>query len=354
MSVQSRYANAPIWLARFLMLLIITMTAAAAFPHKSVTAIRAKSSEYHDTTLYRKMVSNLVEGNGYYSTVGVEHRLHGYPTSPPQVFREPTLAWFLATLRFEPIRIACLFFLAAAVAVQFYRVLLQSDLSTTGRIAFVTAASTGLGYVAAKDAAYSHEVWASLLLAMSLLLYRKNRWLPSIVIAVAACLIRELALPFLLVMAAWALSERRWCELAGWTIGVTVFSLLFALHLVSAAQIYRNGDAISEGWFALGGWQFALETTRFNVLLHNVPSPIAAFLVCCAVIGLAGARDGRAQRAAVIVSGYLAAFTIVGRTGNYYWGIMYAPILSIGLAYAPIALRDIGLRVVTHICGASK
>jgi hypothetical protein len=344
--VQLHYANMPIWFARVLVLMVIALAALAVTPHKAMTPVRANPGDYHDTVLYRTMTNNVVEGKGYYSTIGAEHRAHGYPTSPPQVFREPTLAWLLAILRFEPIRLACLLLLATTVILQLYHLLLSSNLTASGRVAFVAAASTGLGFVATKDAAYLHEVWASLLLALSLLLYRENRWLPSVVIAVSACLIRELALPYLLVMATWALSERKWHELIGWTSGIATFAVLFALHLILAAQLHRPGDAISESWFALGGWQFALETARFNILLHDAPLPITAILVCCAVVGLAGARDSRAQRAAFIASAYLAAFTIVGRPGNYYWGIMYTPMLSIGFAYAPIALRNIGLRVV--------
>jgi hypothetical protein len=59
------------------------------------------------------------------------------------------------------------------------------------------------------------------------------------------------------------------------------------------------------------------------------------------VIGLAGAEDARARRAAVIVAGYLAGFLVVGRPDNYYWGLLYAPLLPVGFLLAPAALRDL-------------
>jgi hypothetical protein len=349
MSVQSRYANAPTWLARLLLLIVAALIVLAAAPREAAISIHAKPGDYHDTALYRTMVDNVAKGKGYYSTVGTEHRAHDYPTSPPQVFREPTLAWFLAVLRFDAVRTTCLFLLAAATMFQFYRLLLRSDLNAAGRVTFIAAASTGLGYVATRDAAYSHEVWASILLGLSLLIYKADRWWPSVAIAVLACVIRELALPFLFAMAACALFERKWREVVGWIIGVVIFAMILALHLKLAAQLYRSGDAISEGWFALGGWRFALETARFNVLLHDASPIIVAFLVSCGVIGLAGARDGRTQRAALTVFGYLTALTIVGRPGNYYWGILYTPILSVGLGYAPVALRDICRRAFPRV-----
>jgi hypothetical protein len=344
MLAKSRYASSPVWLARLLIFAIVALVGAAALPHKTIVAARAGPNGYHDTALYRSMVINVSEGKGYYSTVGTEQRAHGYPTSPPQVFREPALAWFLAVLRTDAVRNACLFLFAAAIFIKFYKLLLRSDLRTGGRVTFIAAASTGIGFIAAKDAVYSHEVWAALFLSLSLLLYRDNHWWLSVMTAVVACLIRELALPFLIAMAVCASFERKWRELAGWIIGIAAFAVAFTLHLKSAAQLYRLGDPISDTWFALGGWPFALETARFNTLLHADPLPIIAFVVCCAIIGLAGARDARSQRAALIVSGYLMAFTIVGRPGNYYWGILYAPLLSIGFAYAPSALRDLSLR----------
>jgi hypothetical protein len=32
---------------------------------------------------------------------------------------------------------------------------------------------------------------------------------------------------------------------------------------------------------------------------------------------------------------------IIGRPDNFYWAIMLAPLLPIGLAFAPAALRDL-------------
>jgi len=341
MLIQSSYANAPAWLARLLVLAVIALVLLAAASHKTISPARAKPNDYHDTALYRTMVDNVAKGKGYYSTIEYEHRAHGYPTSPPQVFREPTLAYFLASLRTYTARNAALYLLAAAVMFKFYTALLHSNLSAARRIGFMAAASTGVGFVAARDASYSHEVWAALLLALALLLYRADRWWPSIVVAVVACLVRELAFPFLLVMAAWSLFEHKRREFTGWLMGIIAFTAAITLHLRAAAQLYRPGDMTSESWIALGGWPFVLETARFNVLLHGAPLPIIAFAVCCAVIGLAGATDARSQRAAFIVAGYLAALTIIGRPGNYYWGIIYAPMLPIGFVYAPVALRDL-------------
>jgi hypothetical protein len=38
---------------------------------------------------------------------------------------------------------------------------------------------------------------------------------------------------------------------------------------------------------------------------------------------------------------WLGVFLVLGRPDNVYWGFLFAPILPIGLAFAPAALRDL-------------
>src|SRR3546814_161898 len=62
-----------------------------------------------------------------------------------------------------------------------------------------------------------HEGWAALLIALSLALYRKDRWWPSVVLALLALMIRELALPFVLLMGGLALLSLNWREFFAWS-----------------------------------------------------------------------------------------------------------------------------------------
>ena len=41
----------------------------------------------------------------------------------------------------------------------------------------------------------------------------------------------------------------------------------------------------------------------------------------------------------LIVWGYSLAFLFVGRSDNGYWGLIYGPLMSISLVFAPMALR---------------
>jgi hypothetical protein len=100
----------------------------------------------------------------------------------------------------------------------------------------------------------------------------------------------------------------------------------------------------SPGWLYAGGLGFVLSTARWNVLLHDAPNPIVALGASLALLGLFGSRDLRATRAGLIAGGYMLAYAFIGRPDNNFWGLLYAPFLSIGFVLAPAALRDLFAR----------
>jgi len=236
----------------------------------------------------------------------------------------------LAILRFDSIRLMALGLAYSASIIVLYRELLAAGKPLPARIGILAVAVTGLSVAGATDAVYWHEVWAALLIAISLLCYQPARWWPAVLCGLFACLVREIALPYLLVMALFALREKRWKEFGAWMCATALFAVAYTAHLRTAATLYRQGDIVSASWLGFGGWNFAIATAKWNILLHPLPYPLIASAICLGVLGLAGARDGRARRAALTVAGYVIGLTIFGRPDNYYWGILYAPLLPLG------------------------
>jgi hypothetical protein len=76
-----------------------------------------------------------------------------------------------------------------------------------------------------------------------------------------------------------------------------------------------------------------------NVFLMGVPLWITAIVLPLSILGLIDAPRETAQRVGFTFGLYLLAFSIVGAPFNYYWGFLTAPLLAIGLAGAPRALR---------------
>jgi hypothetical protein len=340
------YARMPGWASRVLLALVLLLTILPARPHPPLHIPGERdwgqaSPESYDVKLYKKIVADIVRGRSYYEAAAAEQRAFHYPTSPPEVFRLPTLAWILAGLHYYAFALGLLLGLYGVVIAQFYRELIAAGASLSERILSVAVATTGLSIVGVAEGAYWHEVWAAVLVALALLSYRADRWWPAVLLGSIACLIRELAMPFLFVMAGFALCEKRWAQFAAWLAAILLVAAAFAAHIQAAAGLHRPGDLVSASWLGFGGWDFAIATAKWNILLHALPYPLIALAVCLGVIGLAGARDDRARRAAVIVAGYLIGFLVFGRPDNFYWGVLYAPLLPVGFLLAPSALGDL-------------
>jgi len=340
------YSRLPAWAARAILALALVLTVLPALPHPALYIPGERqagepSREGQDTILYEKVVADIERGQGYYEAAAAEHRLLHYPTSPPQVFRLPTLAWMLAGLHFYVLQLAVLLVLYGAVLVLLYRELLGARTSMVTRITAIAVLATGLSIIGLGKVVYWHEVWAALLIAISLLSYRSFRWWPSVFFGLLACLIREIAMPCLFVMAGFAFYEGRRTQALAWLGAMLLVAAAFGLHIYMAAGLHRPDDLVSPGWLGLYGWDFAIATAKWNILLHALPYPLIALALCMGVIGLAGAQDERARRAAAIVAGYLTAFLVVGRPDNYYWGLLYTPLLPVGFLLVPAALRDL-------------
>lgn len=337
------FAAMPRWVAVGLLLVVVSLVGLSTLG----PAPSAGPEGFDDKGLYRAVTDRVIAGETYYSAAAREHRVHHYPTSPAQVFREPTLTWTMAALRLEPLRRGALVALCFAAVVALDMALVRNRL-TGGMPTLIRLMLLSTGLVSSwwPDSPFMHECWAGLLIALSLGLYRPGAWGWSLAFAFVACLFRELALPFLGVMLLFALIERRAAEAMAWAFAGVAFCLLYALHLSLAAGLGAPGDRVSPGWVAIGGWPFVLEAARRNLLLILSPRPIVAAGFLIALLGLAGRRNAWASRAALTVGGYSAAFLFVGRAENAYWGILFAPLLPLGFILAPAPLRDMGRALV--------
>lgn len=338
----TNFAQWPAWAARALLAAMAGLVILAALPQGGGKS----SATYDDKRLYRAVTERVMAGQDYYPAAAAEHRAHGYPTAPAQVFRAPTLAWVTAALGTDTVRRTVLIGLSLAALLALHGALVRAGVGARTALWSMPLVATAFAISTARGSIFLHEVWAGALIALSLAAWRPGRWGAAVALGFAACLFRELALPYLWAMAAFALWDRRWRELAAWVAATGVFIGLFALHLHRAAAEHLPGDIVSAGWVRLGGWTFVLETARRNLMLIWASAPVVAFAVCLGLLGLAGWRSGWTGRAALVVGGYMAAFAVVGRPDNAYWGILYAPLLPLGWLLAPAALRDLASRAL--------
>jgi hypothetical protein len=84
-------------------------------------------------------------------------------------------------------------------------------------------------------------------------------------------------------------------------------------------------------WVSGGGWCYVLKTTRTNLLFSYLPLAVLAPVISVIWAGLWVWPDHRTRRIAVVVTVYFLAFALVGRPDNFYWGLMVAPLVPLGL-----------------------
>ena len=292
-----------------------------------------------DAALYRQITQRVARGAGYYQAVAVEHRASFYPLKPYTAVRPPPLTAIMAAVG-PDIADALLRLLAIGAAAATV-IRLAPLMRAPYREAAILLSATSAGAFVQSGMWVWHEVWAGLLITLALACRTDRHWRASLAFGFAAASIRELAFPFLLVMgvAAWIGGNRR--EARDWMLAAAVVLAMLALHWTMVARIALPSDVTSPGWLALGGWRFDLTLARQSSLLMALPAWAAAAVVPFALLGWAARPGGYAARVGALLGLWLMTFLVMGRPDNAYWGFLFAPILPVGLAFAPAALHDL-------------
>jgi hypothetical protein len=313
-----------------------------------VTSLAAKPITRRDSTndagLYARVIDRVRAGESYYSATVSEQRLGGYPLRPFVAVRPPLLTLSMAKLPTAESRRAAVGLLAILTFGAWAWRLLALRLEPLKFTLALIALASGIVPAFASQAYLFHEVWAGLLVALSLAVYRRNAWAPSLAIGLLAVLTRELAFPYLGVMAMFAVFERRWGEAAAWIVAMAVFAVALGLHAAAVGATTTLADPASQGWLGLDGLAGALRTAQWNVLGQLAPKGTIALLFPLALLGLLGWPDERGSRAAFLVFGYAAGFCVVGRPDTSYWGLLIAPLWPLGLITAGPALKTLMAR----------
>ncbi|HWU03393.1 MAG TPA: hypothetical protein VN222_11705 [Novosphingobium sp.] len=320
----------------------------AAKPPSLVVARNAARERVRDDDLklYDTAIARISRGENYYSFIVAEHRRAHYPVRPGVAVRLPTLAYLDAWMGVNgdapaPLAMLAAVALMGAVIRAWHRRLGEEACSERQRL-FGTAlmflgASLGLN----RYYFVLHELWAGMLIALSLGLHRPGRWWGAWAAAALALAIREHSLPYVLLMLAMAGWRRNWREAAAWGLLVVGFGagLAWHLHLI-AAQVLPS-DPVGPSWLALrglGGW---LSDVVLSSNLRFLPHWLAGPLVVLMMVGWAGWRSPCGLTATLLFAGYGVLFAIAGRNDNFYWGAMIAPAMFVGLAFAPMAIGSL-------------
>ncbi len=314
--------------------------APATLPAAGVESAIAAGQHDTDLQLYDRIAERVRAGENYYEVAVDEQRARDFPVRPGLAVRLPTLAYLYALVgQWGLMALAALLAIATLVSWH-YR--LRDVPGGPGRLRYlllllVIGAASGFKphYLAL------HEVWAGMLIALSLGLYRPRHWGWALLVAALALAIRELALPFALLMGTLAWMRGNRGETAAWVGLVLVFGAALALHLLMVAQVTTPADAASPGWFALrglGGWTANIVLSS---PLYLLPNWLAAPLALLPLLGWAGWKSWFGVTGFLLCLGYGVAFMIAGRDNNFYWALIVMPVWFVGFAFVPRAFASL-------------
>lgn len=299
-----------------------------------------------DLALYDRAIERIRNGESYYQFIVAEHRLAHYPVRPGLAVRLPTLAYIDAWLG-VPGQFAAAIALLVAVLIAWWRKLGEEPGDQRRRRLAIALLALGASLGLNRDFFVLHELWAGMLLALSFGLHRvksavsPGKWGWSLAVAALALAIRELSLPFVLLMAAMAFwrGDRR--EGFAWTGLAALFLTVLAWHLHIIAGQTSPSDPLSASWLEMRGLTGWLSNVALSSNVRSLPHWLAGPLVMLAIFGWAGWRSAAGAFATLLYLGYGLAFMIAGRGDNYYWGFMVAPAMFVGLAFVPMGLKSL-------------
>ncbi len=298
------------------------------------------SARNDDLRLYRKITQRVTGGENYYAAVAAEHRTNNYPLRPFVTVRLPTLVLISAALGTAAMYIL-LAMLAVATLLAWWRQLDGAFADSGRRISAVMLLVAGLVLTTFPKLVVLHELWAGLLIALSLGMYRREKIWPSLLAAGTALTLRETALPYILLMGAFALYARRWKETIAWTGLVTGFIITLYFHAQAVAAVTNASDLASQGWSSFGGWPLANRALRMTSALRVFPDWLGALFVAPAIFGWLSWKSTVGLRVAFYLAGFAFMLCIIGRAENFYWGLMVSPLLLVGLAFLPQVFADL-------------
>lgn len=300
----------------------------------------ARANDQADVVLYESIVAGVRGGGNYYAVTAQALRAGDYPLRPFVTFRLPTLALFEASMP-AFVSTILLYMLAACVMLAWFIRLRPAFARVPPLLIALVLLAGGMTAFVQNELVAFHEIWAGLLIALSLALRRRDRWVEAVAFGMMAMLVRETAGLYVAIMAALAWIEGNRRESLAWGATIAIFALVVALHAHAVGQVVTAADPASPGWAGMLGFGFFVKTMSISTALALAPPALAALLVGLTLIGWSAWREPLALRAIAIYAAYALLLSLFGRTDTFYWGLMIAPALLVGLTFAPDALRDL-------------
>jgi hypothetical protein len=346
-AVEHPLRRLPRWAAALMLVLSVavcvwSVPAEYRYGHHASEVIhkRLKRGDRRDMDLYQTIDRRVANGENYWHAALAEQRKSRYPTKPFIAVRPPTLAWATVILGLTGWRVVAIGLWFATVFGMIF--VIRRRASVVEALGAGAAAAT-FGTVAfIPQVGLSHEILAGAFLSAALVFYRPQRWWPSLLLVACGLAIRELALPFVLLWALFAASQRRWREFAAILVVLVLFAIGMALHAQAVMAERLPGDLKSPGWSGMQGLPFALYgLMSVTPLGKYVPYWLGPPLAVLPMLGWLAFGGRTGLFATLWFGGFLLAVSLFARQENFYWLSLVLPAYGAGLALVPRAVYDL-------------
>jgi hypothetical protein len=312
-------------------------------PPPPLCDVREENAKEGDVFLYMSEAKRIHAGENYYDAAAQELAAQGYPTASVFNWRTPLPIWLIGILP----RPLCARLILIAAGITMLLMAFEAaarEEPNVFRLAMPLAVLLSLTLLPCfqADVFVLHEVWAGVLIALSLCAYGVRLRFLGASMALAALFLRELALPYCLLGLAFALWERRPKESTVYILGLAGWAVFYGLHCWKVSHLITAAStAHTHGWVRFGGLTLVIAMTQMNSCLVLLPVWVTVIYFALALLGFAGWQTAWGTRIGLAACMYVVAFSIVGQEFNRYWGMMLAPLYCFGIVRAPAALADL-------------
>jgi hypothetical protein len=303
-----------------------------------------------DILLYRSLVYGVHAGDSFYTLQGAELSQRGYPTQSIFNWRLPVFFVALGSLPSPRMGKALLISLGLWLLLESYAWMARegSLYQALGGVLMMTGAVMPcfLG-----DLYVMPVVWAGILIGLSVVSAGLGKSRLAFLFAAVAPLVRLLALPYCVLCVGLAIKNRRWREVGFWAVAFALYGGLLAYHAVQVTgHLSPEGRFQDTGWIRWGGAPFVISTFQMNCYLLLLPQWVTGLCFTAALLGIASWGQTAGLRIGLTLSLYAIAFAVAGHDFNQYWGALITPLVCVGVARAPAALRDLYRMATDQSC----
>ncbi|OWK32451.1 hypothetical protein [Sphingomonas mucosissima] len=342
LAAPSRYAGRSRRHARWLLaVLALLLLAALIAPGTSGSAAAGtEAADQANEIVYARIVDDLRHGDDYYTATARALRSAGAPLQPFHVFRLPTLAVLQAKV--SQVSAALLLYALALLSLfAWWKRLADAVPRFPARPIALLLAAVGVTSAVLGHLVATHDLWAGLIVSLSLASRKPGRWITAAALGLSAALIRETAALYVVVMLVLALLEGQRREAAGWAGALALFAVAVVLHAQAVASVTGPLDQSLAAWSGASGFGFAVRAVASATALSLLPPALGAIAVALSLAGWSAWRDPLAARALATIVVQLLSMSFLAGPDTADWAFLIAPIAPIGLTFFPDALRDL-------------